>query len=522
MTNLAEMLRRTALAVPDKVAVTHKELSLTWSEVYARAAWLAGRVREAGVRRGEVVAIHAEHSIAQVVAIFGVAMAEAAFTVVSAMLKEDQIKHQVADAGVRVVVGTRRFLKPLAAFWDERRVCPIEVTLDGLPEGETAAHVPPADASRPLSACIPADVGCIIYTSGSTGKAKGVVVPHRTLLDGARIVSGYLKITAADTLLSLLPYNFDYGFNQLATVVYTGARIVIHNYAFPQDLVDTLVREKVTGMAAVPSLWPHLFNPRLIDERKKPAFEHLRYVTTAGGIHTMEILRRLTAFFPTTEILIMYGLTESFRSAYLPFSELFKRPGSIGTAVPEVELRVLDEQGRPCKPGQIGELYHRGAFVTYGYLNNPELTKEKFVPLATGGPGCVPEVAVRSGDLVSLDEDGFIYFHGRKDMQIKCNGYRVSPDEVEEAVVAFAGICRTAVFGRPHPELGQAVNLAYDTYTRRPVDEQALRLHLRSLLPSYAVPQQILFYEALPLTPNGKIDMPLLARDADARRPAHA
>jgi acyl-coenzyme A synthetase/AMP-(fatty) acid ligase len=215
----------------------------------------------------------------------------------------------------------------------------------------------------------------------------------------------------------------------------------------------------------------------------------------------------------------MYGLTESFRSTYLPFSEAFTRPGSIGKPVPEVEILVLNERGERCAPGERGELVHRGAFVTYGYLHNPELNARKFIPLQTGGAGCLPEMAVRSGDVVSRDEDGYLYFHGRVDLQMKCNGYRVSPDEVESAVLLVPGISHAAVFGRPDPEVGEAIALAYATYAGTPVEEPALRRHLAQALPSYAVPRSIHFYKSLPLTPHGKIDYPALRRAAEEPAP---
>ena len=231
-------------------------------------------------------------------------------------------------------------------------------------------------------------------------------------------------------------------------------------------------------------------------------------------------MRKLVEFFPHTEIIIMYGLTECFRSTYLPFAELLKRPGSIGKPVPEVEIMILNEQGQPCKPGEKGELIHRGAFISYGYLNATELTENRFIKVHTGGPGCVPETAVRSGDLVSRDEEGFIYFHGRLDMQMKCAGYRVSPSEVEEAVLLFSDMSQAASFGMPDSLLGQAVYLAYSTYSKRPVEQIQLERHLSKCLPSYAIPRYLRFYTKLPLTANGKFDYAVLKHDAMAKEHA--
>ena len=203
----------------------------------------------------------------------------------------------------------------------------------------------------------------------------------------------------------------------------------------------------------------------------------------------------------------MYGLTESFRSSYLPYAEIHQRPGCVGRAVPEVELLVVDEDGAPCPPGPKGELVHRGAFVTYGYLNNPELTAHRFIELPGRGPGCLPERAVRSGDLVSLSEDGYVYFHGRMDMQIKSRGYRISPDEVAEALLSIEDIHQAAVFGLPDPALGQRVVAAYETHSGTEVAAAVFRKGLGEALPSFAIPRNFHFYPTLPTTANGKLDV---------------
>lgn len=496
------MLWQTARRSPAKVGVKHAGQALTWADVYWRSHQFAQALKAAGATRNSVVAIHAPHSPAQVIGLFGTALADGRFTIVNPLLKVEQIKHQLTDVGADILVESGDLPAELHPFCEDRRIRRVIVGKDGSFDGMKAEL--PAELPAPVTQNVPTDVSNVIYTSGSTGRPKGVVVPHRTLLDGARIVSGYLKIGPDDVTLSLLPFSFDYGLNQLMTAVYQGARIVLHPFRFPGDFFDELEREQATGFAAVPSLWPTLLHPKFAT--KKGGFPHLRYLTTAGGPHSQQTLRSISEFFTGTDVIVMYGLTESFRSSFLPFSEIFKRPGSIGKAVPEVELLVLDEDGQPCPPGKEGELVHRGAFITYGYLNDDQLTASKFLWLQTGGPGTRPEPAVRSGDVVSLDEDGFIYFHGRRDAMIKSSGYRISPAEVEEAVLSFAGISNVAVFGLPDEQLGQAVSLAYTTYSGEGVDAVALRKHLDTILPGYAMPRLMEFVRTFPLTPNGKVD----------------
>lgn len=511
MRNLAEMLAATAARKPEEEAIIHRTERLTWNDLMSRAASLAHLLREHGLCRTDVVAIFAPHSPAQVVAMFATAFVPTRFTIVSPLLRENQVKHQISDCNARAIIGTPGLVKSFEPFFESRGIHSILIEENGiLPNGAGG------EGTIDIPFTIPADVCSIIYTSGSTGKPKGVVLPGRTLLDGARIVSGYLGITEKDTLLSMLPYHFDYGLNQLLTTVYRGARIVQHDFRFPNELLETLDREKITGMAGVPSLWPRLFDPKLVACEDKSDFPHLRYVTTAGGAHSQDLLRKLSAFFPKSEIIVMYGLTESFRSTYLPYSEIFKRPGSIGRPVPEVEILVVNEEGRHCEHGEIGELIHRGAFVSYGYLNNPDLTEAKFIKIQTAGPGCLPENAVRSGDLVSKDEEGFLYFHGRKDSQIKIAGYRLSPSEVEEAALQIPDVCHAAVFALTDSNYGECVCLAYTTYSKSPIAALELRSQFAKLLPTYAVPKQIFFHQSFPLTSNGKIDYVSLKAEAAA------
>ncbi len=509
--NLAELFRMRAGATPDRIAITYQRQSMTWLGLYQRAYQLHLRLAAGGVKRGDIVGILCPHCPAQVVALLAVAMTDGAFSIINPLLKTEGVKHQVKDAAMPAIVATRELAADLVPYLRSRHMLLEMVSTDGLSE-EGEDQPATVDPDRGLAISIPADVANVIYTSGSTGRPKGVLVPHRTLLDGARIVSGYLRIGSDDVTLSILPLGFDYGLNQLLTATLQGARLVLHRHILPSELLAILEAERVTGMAAVPSLWPNLLAAGTRKARRRE-LGHLRYVTTAGGVHPPELLDQLDRFFPATEIIVMYGLTESFRSTYLPYPEMRRRPGSIGRAVPEVEIIVRNQLGQPCAAGEKGELIHRGAFVTYGYLNCPELTAERFIELPTGGPGGVPERAVRSGDLVSLDSDGYVYFHGRLDMLIKSAGYRISPDEVMAAMLSVPGVRQAAVLGMPDPVLGQSIVAATETADGRPISQAELKAQLLEKLPSYAIPRRFVFYQRLPLTANGKIDYAALSHD---------
>jgi len=209
----------------------------------------------------------------------------------------------------------------------------------------------------------------------------------------------------------------------------------------------------------------------------------------------------------------MYGLTEAFRATYLPPEQVDQRPDSIGKAIPNAEILVLREDGTPCGPNEPGELVQRGALVGLGYWNDPEKTAERYRPLAGLEAGLVlPEIAVFSGDSVRKDEEGFLYFIGRRDEMIKTSGYRVSPTEIEEVIYQLQQVGECAAFGIAHPSLGQAIVVIATPRDGQLLDEPQLLAYCRDRLPVYMVPAKIdVRAGPLPRNPNGKIDRKLLS-----------
>jgi acyl-CoA ligase (AMP-forming) (exosortase A-associated) len=491
--------------------------ALVYGSMRLDYAGLAAAVRAAsgalGARRGapgERVAVFLEKRIENIAAMFGAAAAGCVFVPVNPLLKPDQVAHILADCDVRVLVTSNQRLAALAPVLAR---CPslravLATDLAGehrLPDGveladwqqalANAAALPP----DPAPGRIDADVAAILYTSGSTGRPKGVVLSHRNLVAGARSVASYLELTPADRLLAVLPLSFDYGLSQLTCAFLVGASAVLINHLFARDIVSMVVSERITGLAAVPPLWAQL--ARL----PWPRDCTLRYVTNSGGAMPGATLAALRAVLPQARVFLMYGLTEAFRSTYLPPEELDGRPDSIGRAIPNAEVMVVRPDGSPCAAGEPGELVHRGALVSLGYWNDPAKTAERFRPVPGLDPALpLTEMAVWSGDTVRRDEEGFLYFVGRADDMIKVSGYRISPTEVEEIVYA-TGLAEEAVaFGVPHPELGQAVVVLTVTDS---TTAEALLKECQRRMPAYMVPAHIaLRAEPFPRNPNGKID----------------
>jgi acyl-CoA synthetase (AMP-forming)/AMP-acid ligase II len=328
---------------------------------------------------------------------------------------------------------------------------------------------------------------------------------------GATIVSTYLGITEQDRILAALPFSFDAGLNQLTTAIQQGGTIVLIKFMFGREIVQKLIEEKITGLAGVPTLWSLLAQPN--SGLHKHALSHLRYITNTGGAMPQAVLKVLRELLPSTRVFLMYGLTEAFRSTYLPPEELDRRPTSMGKAIPDTEILVVNEHGQECKPGEIGELVHRGPTVSMGYWGNPEATAKvlRRNPLAPAELGDHERVCY-SGDLVKKDEEGFLYYVGRRDTMIKCSGHRISPTEVEEVLFQSGQVRQAAVIGVPDEVMGQAIKAFVVARDGSPLEVPRLLEYCGERVPRYMVPRRIDVLDELPKTTSGKVDYPALRR----------
>jgi acyl-CoA synthetase (AMP-forming)/AMP-acid ligase II len=272
-----------------------------------------------------------------------------------------------------------------------------------------------------------------------------------------------------------------------------------------------MIKERITALAGVPTLWSLLAQPN--STLAKQPLPHLRYITNTGGAMPQTVLKSLRTALPTTTIFLMYGLTEAFRSTYLPPEELDRRPTSIGKAIPNTEILVLDEAGRLCKPGEIGELVHRGPTVSLGYWNRPEDTARALRPNPLLPPDMGDcERVCYSGDLVKMDEEGFLYFVGRRDTMIKSSGIRISPTEVEEVLFQTGSLRGAAVIGIPDEILGQSIKAYVVPRDDNGFDAEALLALCAEKMPRYMLPKTIEVLSELPKTSSGKVDYPALRR----------
>src|SRR5450830_721380 len=517
-----DFIFRSAQRTPEAEALVYGKQRLDYRSLAALTTDTASALLRAGLQRSERVAVYTEKRIENVAAMFGAGAAGGVFVPVNPLLKPEQVAYILADCNVRVLVTSHDRLRQLAGALS---LCPDLRTIlvvDVRGELPTVPHVEVLDWTAALAAtepapaphrCIDADMAAILYTSGSTGKPKGVVLSHRNMVAGAESVASYLENTAADRLLAVLPLSFDYGLSQLTTAFSVGATAVLINHLLARDVLRAVVAERITGLAAVPPLWIQLA------PLEWPADCTLRYLTNSGGAMQRPTLDALRAALPNARPFLMYGLTEAFRSTYLPPSELDRRPDSMGKAIPNAEVQVLRPDGSECAPGEPGELVHRGALVSLGYWNDVAKTAERFKKVVSVHHGLtLTEMAVWSGDTVRKDEDGFLYFISRNDEMIKTSGYRVSPSEVEAVVYGVDAVAEAAAIGVAHPTLGQAIVVMAHLKEGAGLDDAALLAACKPHLPGYMLPARIIVAPSpLPRNPNGKIDRKLLSIDlADA------
>ncbi len=503
----------------DSTALMYREETVSYRSLWSLVTGVAHGLLEHNLGAGERVAIFLPKQTETVAALFGTARAGGCFVPVNPVLKPRQVAYILEHCQTRILItSTQRY----QALGEALRDCPAlhtVVLVDGdgnsIPDDASLSVIAwqrflratPATGHRRIDR----DMAAILYTSGSTGLPKGVVLSHRNMVAGAESVAQYLGNTADDRILAVLPLSFDAGLSQLTTAFSRGAAVALLDYLLPRDVLRAVVRHGITGLTAVPPLWNQLVQLDWPPE----AAATLRYIANTGGAMPVPTTRALQQRLPDTDIYLMYGLTEAFRSTYLPPDQVGARPTSIGKAIPNAEILVVNERGEICGPNEPGELVHRGALVGLGYWNDPEKTAERFRPLPGQDPALpLTEIAVWSGDRVTMDEDGYLYFVSRQDEMIKTSGYRVSPTEVEAVAYASGLVTGAVALGARHPVLGQAIVLvvaAASAESDRDNLAHELHRYCQRELPNFMVPARIIVEDSLPHNPNGKIDRKTLS-----------
>ncbi len=487
----------------DQVAVVDGERQVTYGQLAALVDEAAAILVACGVGRGDRVCVQLLKSVDEIVAMFAAARIGAVFVNINHRWTSEQVVYVATDCAARALFTSARAARKLAKLGlpAELQSVIVRGKAPDHPSMQSWEHAETAELPAPRG--IDADLAAILYTSGSSGPPKGVMLSNLNLVQGARAVARYVKNQPADRLLSMLPFSFDYGLNQLTTMCLLGGTVVLQPVMMATEVVKTLVEQEITGFAAVPPAWISIV--RYLKEQPV-TLPHLRYVTNSGGKIPDDVLELMPRVFAGTEIYLMYGLTEAFRSTYLPPERFADKMGSMGKAIPDVEIFVVDADRGICGPGEQGELVHRGSLISMGYWGKPDLTAEKFRVCPHLAHLIGEERVLFSGDIVRVDDDGFLWFVGRRDGMIKASGFRISPTEVEDIVSRSGMVEHVIAFGVADELNGQAVAIAY---TSTDECEAELVKYCRANMPNYMVPRDLHRWAGeLPRTASGKIDRP--------------
>src|SRR4051812_984903 len=495
---LHSFLAESAARSPDAIAVVCDGQRIAYRDLDRRSNALAHALVARGVARGDRVVILGDNTLDTAVAFWAVLKASAVVSILHPQTRPAKLAYLLHDCRARALIADHRleaaFAEPArssshlatvlitGAAADPRGAgaCERLAALPRLTVLDDAIAGAPQDAPPPRR-CIDVDLAAIIYTSGSTGEPKGVMLSHRNMVAATASIASYLEIARDDVILCVLPLAFDYGLYQMILAFSVGARVVLErSFAFPAEVMRTVEAERVTGFPGVPTMFATLL---AMDSLASYDLSAIRYFTSTAAALPVKHIEQLRRRFPAAKIFSMYGLTECKRCTYLPPEDLARKPGSIGIAIPNTELWLIDSAGRRVGPGEIGQVVIRGATVMQGYWNDPEETACKL------RPGPLPgERVLHTGDLGRLDDEGYLYFAGRMDDVIKSRGEKVAPAEVEAALLAIPGVREAAVVGVPDPVLGEAIKAFVVTDDGVTLDEAAIRRACAQQLESTKVP----------------------------------
>lgn len=505
-----EFLEETASLFPDKVALVCRRRRLTFQEIDRAAGSLANALLQAGFRKQDRAIIYLENSAESVISLFGVLKAGGVFVIIDPQVKARKMETILDNCRASVVITSKTLLDRIGevvSYAESLRWVILVDSEEAVPPGEKDrpevlsynSILERSRPGRPQPSCIDIDLAGLVYTSGSTGIPKGVMLGHLNIVSAVNSITRYLENTGDDIILVTLPLAFDYGLYQVFMAFKLGATVVLEKgFVYPQEVVNLVVNEKVTGWPIVPAMAAILLR---LNDLGNHDFSSLRYITTTGQAMPPGHLVRLQAAFPKTRIFSMYGLTECKRVSFLPPEQLMKRPASVGKAMPNVEVYLVDgDDNLITGAGIPGELVVRGSNVMKGYWGLPAETQKSF--RLGRYPG---ELVLYTGDLFEMDEEGYLYFLGRKDDIIKTGGHMVSPREVESVLCEMEGVLESAVIGIEDEILGKAVGAFVCLDGSPAVTEKDIIEFCSERLEDFAVPKNIFIISSLPRSSNGKV-----------------
>lgn len=460
------------------------EGQVSYARFKTMCARLAGELTQSGIQAGERIAILAKNSPLWAAAYLAILKIGAVAVPISNLYPLEEVQRVLDFAGCKFLFLDKPAQTKYGSLCNKLPCLPLENHLlqaDSIPWTEST---PGFDLDSDAA---------LMPTSGTTARPRLVRITHRNLQANTHSIIEYLELTAAERLMVVLPFYYCYGASLLHSHLRVGATLVISNtFTYPETVLDMMETAQCTGFAGVPSTYQILLRNSTFSRRALP---HLKKLQQAGGKLHNALLQELAESHPAARVYVMYGQTEATaRLSYLPPGLFHKKMGSIGSGIPGVSLKVLNENGSPIRPGETGEIVAWGENISPGYLDDPEASREKF-----------REGALYTGDLATVDEDGFIYIVDRKSDFIKSFGHRISSYEVESCLLQLPEVVSAAVVGLPDEQAGEQIAAFLVRKTGSSLSEQDVLQHCRAHLARHMLPQTIIFLPALPLNAHGKV-----------------
>jgi acyl-CoA synthetase (AMP-forming)/AMP-acid ligase II len=508
-------LENSAQKYPDKQAVWYKDQWMTYAQINELANKLANYLKEVAICKGDRVAILHENSFDYVISYFAVLKAGAISVSLDTETTSKALVYALRHSGAKAIIANKKYSRHLLpALREVPDLKEVIVDNEDLSQYQEIGHCNPIQlkeiyenghSSHPDVRCIDLDLASIVYTSGSTGEPKGVTLSHANVVNNVHSIVKYLDLTSRDRIMVILPFFYIYGKSLLTTHFCVGGSVVIDNrFVFPQVILDTMLKTEATGFSGVPSTFLILLNKSKVRDFE---FESLRYVTQAGGAMASSVQKEVAQVFAPAKLFVMYGATEAApRLSYVEPDMLPKKWGSIGKPLDNVDLFVVDEQGRRLPPNEEGQIVARGSNIMVGYWRDPQGTAE-----------VLKDGVYYTGDLGRMDEDGYFYVVGRAKDIIKAAGYRISAKEIEEALIEIDEIHEVAVIGVKDPVLGEAIKAFIVPRKDAQLEDSQIKKELSRMLPPHKHPKYFEYRDSLPKNKSGKIMKTVLKEQQSAK-----
>jgi acyl-CoA synthetase (AMP-forming)/AMP-acid ligase II len=501
------LIEDAALSHADKTALVFNDKSITYAELLKRVNQVAYYLTELDLPKDSRIGIYSNKGIEQVIAILAILSTEYILVPLTKLLKPEQVEYIIEDCGIRCIITDKLKLENIEEISFDGHIISYETASKDVASFEEIYKY----YNKPYICDINGHSNAVItYSFGAGENPKGIVISHRNLIDSARVVSQYLELKEDDVISGVLIFNLDYGLNQIFCTLYKRATLALHRLILPDDFFNHIIDDGVSVLPLMPIHITQIFDKDM-NTRVPSAelFENVRCITSSGGNVTKAMIRDSKALFKNAKFYSMHGLTEAFRSTYLDPSQIEIRPDSIGKAIPDVELYIINEQNKECGVREVGELIHRGGYIYRGFWNAPKLNEQRFKSIEILKDvidlqgQLVDEIVVASGDYVYKDEEGYIYFVSRKDDMIKTRGFRVSPLEIESVIYKkLPQIEKCVVFSIENELIEEEIVLVYSAKSE--LVEKEITFELKKHLASYMIPSKIIYKKSLPLMQNDK------------------